>query len=104
MIRYCFDLDNTLCNKHKEGYHMATPIPERIKRVNDLYDKGHVIIIDTARGSMTGINWLEFTKEQLAKWGLKYHVLRTGVKFFADYYIDDSSINSEEFFNEHSLK
>lgn len=98
MIRYCFDLDNTLCTKPKEGYYKAKPIPERIKKVNQLYDAGHVILIDSARGSMTGINWLEFTKKQLAEWGLKYHMLRTGVKFFADYIIDDSAINSEEFF------
>lgn len=98
MIRYSFDLDGCLCTKPKAGYHEALPIKERIERVNALYEKGHVIIIDSARGSMTGINWLEFTKQQLAEWGLKYHVLRTGVKFFADYYIDDFSINSEEYF------
>lgn len=104
MIRYCFDLDNTICTTKNGDYHKSIPIDGRIKRINKLYDAGHIIIIDSARGSETDINWVDFTKNQLAKWGLKYHVLRTGVKFFADYYIDDSAINSEEFFNEYSSK
>lgn len=98
MIRYIFDLDGTLCYKHEKGVAFALPIPERIKKVNELYDKGHVIIIETARGSLTGINWLEATKKQLKEWGLKYHVLRTGVKFYGEYYIDDNALNSEDFF------
>jgi len=104
MIRYCVDLDGTLCTKPKEGYHLALPIKERIDKINSLYEKGHAILIDSARGSMTGINWLEFTKKQLAEWGVKYHALRTGVKFFADYYIDDFAINCEDYFNEHRFK
>ena len=38
------------------------------------------------------------TYDQLTSWGLKFHELRAGVKFAADYYIDDKAINSEDFF------
>lgn len=94
---YCFDLDDTLCEY--KGYHSkAKPYRERIAKVNQLYDLGHIIIIETARGSMSGKNWQEFTENQLKKWGLKYHQLRTGVKIHADFYIDDKAINEKDFF------
>ena len=40
---YCFDLDHTLCDTHKDEdgkwkYFEATPYPERIKVVNKLWD------------------------------------------------------------------
>ena len=98
MIRYCFDLDNTICDTKDGSYITAEPIPERIKKINDLYDAGHVVIIDTARGTMTGINWKAFTVKQLKDWGVKYHMLRVMDKIYADYYIDDCAINSEDFF------
>lgn len=100
---YVFDLDGTLCETSKIGgawdYMGATPIPERIKKVNELYDDGHTIIVETARGCGSGRNWFYDTLEQLKGWGLKFHSLRTGVKFGADYFIDDRGINSEDFFN-----
>jgi molybdenum-dependent DNA-binding transcriptional regulator ModE len=102
---YCFDLDETLCKKvvqsEAEGidYEDAEPIWERIDRVNKLYDEGHTILIDSARGSKTGCgSWTTKTGIQLEKWGLKYHSLRCGQKFAADIYIDDKGMNSEEYF------
>ena len=41
----------------------------RIKLVNKLYDEGHTIIIDTARGSVSGKNYFFFTVNQLKSWG-----------------------------------
>lgn len=101
---YVFDLDHTLCDtkKSKEGYWEylnSTPYQDRIEKVNNLYDQGHTIIIETARGCTSKINWYINTHNQLVSWGLKFTTLRTGVKYAADYYIDDKAINSEDFFN-----
>lgn len=100
---YVIDLDHTLCDtkKKKDGnwdYLSAKPFRYRIKKINKLFDKGNKIIIDTARGSVSGINWKPKTTQQLKKWGLKFHKLRSNIKFPADYYIDDKAINSEIFF------
>ena len=51
----------------------------------------------TARGSTTKIEWKEITRDQLNKWGLKYHELKLK-KPFGDVYIDDKAINDRLFF------
>lgn len=111
IMRYCFDLDGTLCTMSKEVDDLpegpnkdhcqigrTQPIQSRIDIVNDLYDGGNYIIIETARGTVTGLDWYEKTQSQLDEWGLKYHELRTGTKISADIYIDDKGKNSEDFF------
>jgi CMP-N,N'-diacetyllegionaminic acid synthase len=100
---YVFDLDNTLCDtkRNENGnwdYIGANPFEERINIVNQLYDDGNYIIIETARGCVSKKNWYEETYRQLINFGLKFNELRTGVKFNADYFIDDKAINSEIFF------
>lgn len=104
MKTYIFDLDNTLCDTKKDTnywkYLEAEPFKDRIKKVNELYDQGHRIIIETARGTHSKTNWYLPTYKQLVSFGLKFHELRTGVKFGADHYIDDKAINSEDFFND----
>tara|TARA_R100000231_G_scaffold53118_1_gene44775 strand:+ start:473 stop:802 length:330 start_codon:yes stop_codon:yes gene_type:complete len=105
MKTYCFDLDHTLCeppyNKEEKRwmYFDAQPYLDRIEFVNKLWEEGNHIIIETARGCNSKINHYENTYNQLRSWGLKFHTLRTGVKFGANYYIDDKAINSEDFFN-----
>ncbi len=106
-MRYVFDLDNTLCDtkKNNEGnwdYLGAKPFIDRVEMVNNLFLEGHYIIIETARGCVSKKNWYEQTYNQLVSFGLKFHELRTGVKFNADYFIDDKAINSEDFFNGHN--
>lgn len=96
---YVFDLDGTLCDTHGRDYHLAIPRPERIACVNALYDRGARILIDSARGSVTGENWQERTEAQLEAWGVKYHHVRTGVKFAGDYYVDDKACQEAEFFD-----
>ena len=96
-IIYCFDLDKTLCT-HAKDYMKAKPKRERIAIVNDLYDNGCTIIINTARGTVSGLKWFKKTSAQLKKWGLKYHQLIVGVKPHYDFWVDDKAINSEEFF------
>lgn|SRR3990167_9752688 len=97
MIRYCFDLDGVLCSNEKDVYD-AVPFVDRINKVNRLYEQGHIILIDTARGTLTGKDHQRRTEEQLKKWGVKYHHLRTGIKFFADRYIDDKALLDKDFF------
>ena len=99
---YCFDLDGTLCSQMYLDYQNAEPYYDRIKFVNQLYDLGHTIIVDTARGSgaTKGKDWYDTTKKQLDIWNLKYHELRTGIKFSADLYIDDKSKHPDIFFKE----
>jgi hypothetical protein len=96
---YCFDLDNTLCYTEGSNYIESKPIESRIKQVNELFDEGHTIIIETARGNNSGKNWWYLTNDQLKTWGLKYHTLRTGVKWNADIFVDDRAINDKDFFD-----
>jgi len=100
MTTYCFDIDGTLCTNPKNGkfYEEAQPRQDRIAKVNDLYDRGHIVIIESARGSDSGKNWLSFTIDQLRKWGVKYHAIRVGHKMSADIYIDDRAQPPHEFF------
>ena len=72
--------------------------PDRIEKINKLWEEGHTIIIETARGCGSKINHYEDTFNQLRSWGLKFTSLRTGVKFGGDFFIDDKGINSEDFF------
>lgn len=101
--RYVFDLDNTLCDtkKNESGnwdYVGSKPMKNRIELVNSLYEDGNYIIVETARGSVSKKNWYEETHNQLVSFGLKFHELRTGVKFNGDIFIDDKGVNSEDFF------
>jgi len=95
---YCFDLDGTLCTNTEGSYENATPFIERIGVVNKLYYDGNNIIIDTARGATTGIDWFDLTKKQLEEWGVKYNSLYVGRKLHYDIIIDDKAINDLVFF------
>ena len=48
---------------------------------------------------MTGIDWLELTKEQLDEWDVKYHDVKIGKPHY-DLFICDKAINSDRFFGE----
>ena len=76
---YVFDLDNTLCKTTDSQYVDSIPYYDRIVKVNKLYDEGHTIIIETARGCVSGKRWMYQTIDQLKSWGLKFHTLRTGL-------------------------
>ena len=96
-----FDLDGTLCKGGEHGaYDKAVPIPSRIERVRKEYDAGHYVIIETARGSGTDTNWYDLTNKQLRAWGVPYHELRTGVKIWADVYVDDRAVWDRDFFGD----
>lgn len=92
----CFDLDGVLCSQRKSDYENAVPFQDAIKKVNELYDSGHHIIIFTARFmGRTNNNPVhayqlgyEFTRRQLESWGVKFHSLWLGKPQY-DYLVDD---------------
>jgi len=97
-MTYCFDLDGTLCTNTNGKYELAQPFFDRINVVNRLYNEGHKILIDSARGSTTGLDWFDFTTKQLQLWGILYHAVRVGLKAEADIFVDDKAINHNDFF------
>ncbi len=92
---YCFDIDGVICTNTEGKYGDAAPNESIIAEVNRLFAEGHKIILHTARGSTTGIDWRQATEEQLARWEVDYHELFMG-KPTADIYIDDKAINSTD--------
>jgi len=94
--KYFIDLDNTLCTTKNSAYNDSKPIIERINYVNELKNQGNHITIWTARGSKSGIDHTDLTKQQLDEWGVKYDNLIVGKPNY-DIYIDDKSFNVEQF-------
>jgi hypothetical protein len=91
------DIDETICYyEGKRNYPEALPMPENVAKINKLYEEGNEIIYYTARGTVTGIDWLEITKSQLKKWGCKYHKLDVGNKPDYDLLICDKTKRIEE--------
>lgn len=100
-----FDLDKTLCTKKKENetYMDVQPIQEMIDVVNELYDKGYEIIIETARNMVTQNNNEAkvignvglVTLEWLKKYNVKYHGIKFG-KTYGICYVDDKAIRPNE--------
>ncbi len=97
MIIY-IDIDETICvNSDDRDYAKAIPLKDRIEKINKLHSLGNTIVYWTARGTQTGIDWLEITKNQFKEWGVKYDNLLFGKPNY-DLFIDDKNINSEIFF------
>ena len=95
-MKYYVDIDETICRySGRRHYPDAEPIRENIEAVNALYDDGHHITYWTARGTVTGINWLLLTKSQLISWGAKHHELLMGKPAY-DRIICDKSMRIEE--------
>ena len=89
MIIYV-DIDGTICHTNGADYNDSEPKYEQIYKINKLYDEGNVIIYWTARGTVTQIDWLDLTKNQLNEWGVKHHDVRVGKRQY-DLWIDDKS-------------
>lgn len=89
----CFDLDGTLCTNTFGSYEEAEPYWWAIERVGDLARASHHIIILTARGTATGIDWREVTEAQLARWEVPHDGLFFG-KPSADVYVDDRAVHT----------
>lgn len=105
-MTYVFDIDGTICTKAVDfDYEGSEPIVERIKIINTLYDEGHTIIFQTARGMGRFKNDAEkaietfytMTEKQLKEWNVKYHALFLG-KPAGDLYVDDKGVRDSDFF------
>jgi CMP-N-acetylneuraminic acid synthetase len=93
--RFVFDIDGVIAKiAVNNDYSIAEPNRIMIDIINKLYNLGNEIILLTARGYVTGIDWREITENQLKKWGLQYHELHFG-KPNADYYVDDRMISMD---------
>jgi uncharacterized HAD superfamily protein len=100
------DIDGTITKKTEKtentkdiNYNNAIPIYKHIEHINKLYENGFIITYWTGRGTITKIDWTDITKEQLNKWGAKYHHLLMGKPAY-DLFIDDKSINAIDYFNQ----
>mgnify|MGYP001170757323 FL=1 len=94
MIVY-IDIDETIAQTpDSRDYSLSKPIVENIKKANQYYENGHTVVYWTARGSGTGIDWHDITKNQLDSWGVKYHDLKLGKPVY-DLFIDDKAMNPE---------
>jgi hypothetical protein len=98
MTVYCFDIDGTICTNTEGDYENAKPFPDAITLINSLHRQGNRIILQTARGFTTKIDWRAVTENQLKEWGLNYHELYFS-KPTADVYIDDKAINAYKWHN-----
>ena len=93
------DIDETICfydGVDRLGYKNAIPNEKNIAKINKLYEEGHEITYWTARGSYSGIDYLELTANQLDEWGCQYHELSVGEKPNYDLLICDKTKRIEE--------
>ena len=88
-LTFVIDIDGVVASLVPgNDYAEAEPLTATIAAINRLHAAGHRIIMFTARGSATGLDWSAVTRAQLGRWGLRYHDLRFG-KPAADFYVDD---------------
>jgi CMP-N-acetylneuraminic acid synthetase len=93
---FCFDIDGVIATLTPgNDYAQAGPRLAIIELLRRLYDAGHRIILFTARGTMTGMDWRRLTVLQLQQWDVPFHELRFG-KPAADFYIDDRMLSFDE--------
>lgn len=89
---FVFDIDGVIARLTPgNDYSKAEPLEDNVRLVNKLHAAGNKIILFTARGTMTGIDWYDTTHAQMKKWGVQFDELHLG-KPAADYYVDDRMI------------
>jgi len=86
------DIDGTICETPGVEYTNAKPLPERIDKINTMYDRGHRITYWTGRGTLSGKDYSALTRNQLQTWGCKYHEVMFHKPVF-DLYICDKVQN-----------
>lgn len=97
--RFVFDIDGVIALKREDlDYAKAEPNERMIRIVNQLYEWGNEIILFTARGYVSGIDWYPVTKKQMEDWGVHYTELRMG-KPNADFYVDDKMIGVDTLYD-----
>ena len=98
--QFVFDIDGVIAMYREDlAYDKALPNRRMIDIINRLYDWGNRIVLYTARGYVTGIDWREVTEGQMRDWGLKYHELLL-TKPNADFYVDDKMMDLEFLYRE----
>lgn len=97
---FVFDIDGVIAMKREDlDYGQAMPNERMIRIINKLYDWGNRIVLFTARGYVTGIDWKPVTEKQMQDWGVQYDELHMG-KPNADYYVDDKMLDLEFLYRE----
>lgn len=92
MKKFVFDIDGTICEEGPAQERIfSQPKKETIDFINDLYDKGHLIIIYTAR------SWDQYkiTTHWLKNNNVNYHTIIFGKPIY-DYWVDDRCVNIED--------
>lgn len=98
-LKICCDIDGVIAAKTPgNNYAIATPMEHNIKIINTLHRQGHKIVLFTARGYATGIDWRDTTEQHLKEWGVCYDQLIFG-KPDADVYIDDKLMSISQLKN-----
>ncbi|MFK5882831.1 MAG: hypothetical protein QM489_00670 [Candidatus Izemoplasma sp.] len=104
-MKYVIDIDNTISVWNEDrDYDNFEPIQPMIDKINKLYDEGHIIVFNTARGmsfysekrNQIENNNRPIIEKWLIKHKVKYHKLYL-CKPLGDFYIDDKNLNIEEF-------
>ncbi len=88
--KYVVDIDGTICLTHNGDYTQSRPLTDRIAKINELYDSGHIIVYWTARGMTSNTDWSLLTNRQLEDWGCKHHELWMGKPSY-DVWVDDKA-------------
>jgi len=92
-VTVCFDIDGVIATVVDDcDYSKAKPISEMVWTIRQLHKQGHEIILYTARGTKTKIDWRAVTEQQMRDWGVPFDQLLFG-KPAADYYVDDRSLS-----------
>ncbi len=94
--QFVFDIDGVIAQLNpKLNYADTEPVKQMVRIVNDIYNRGNSVILFTARGYVTGIDWREVTEKEMKDWGVQYTELKFG-KPNAEYYIDDKFLDLSE--------
>ena len=90
--KFVFDIDGVIAHlSPANDYNLSKPNKLMIEKINQLYTQDNYIVLFTARGYVTGIDWRKVTENQMRTWGVKHHELHLG-KPNADYYVDDKNL------------
>lgn len=94
--RIVVDMDGVIATlTARNDYRLAEPLTDNIRVINRLAAAGNTIVVFTARGSATGLDWSELTRDQLRRWGVAHHELILG-KPPADFYVDDRGVSLDD--------
>ena len=95
----CFDIDGVICKTINSNYKSSVPIKKNIKVINDIYNKGYIVKIFTARCMGRNFDNIEkaekqikkTTLKQLKEWKVDYHKIFFGKPSY-DLFVDDKSL------------